>query len=245
MTLVRVSKQRLQMMRDDEWEALLTEVSTFCSKHDIPILNMEEIFVVGVRPRRNTPQITNSHHYRVDLFFEVIDLQLLNNHFSEVTTELLLCMACLNPSDSFLAFDIQKFTRLAKFYPSDSSETDVLALDNQLQTYIVDMCSNDEFLELKGIGDLARKMVETNKDVIYPLVYLLVKLLLTLPIATATVERSFSVMKYIKNELRNRMRDQWLNDCLTVYINKDIARRIDNESIMQRFQNMKPCRRQL
>ena len=50
MTLVRVSKQLLQMMRVDEWEALLTEVSTCCSKHDIPILNMKEIFVVGVRP---------------------------------------------------------------------------------------------------------------------------------------------------------------------------------------------------
>ncbi|XP_075664926.1 uncharacterized protein LOC142634501 [Castanea sativa] len=208
---------------------------------------MEEIFVVGVRPRHNAPQITNLHHYRVDLFFEVIDLQLqeLNNRFSEATTKLLLCMACLNASDSFSAFDIQKLTRLAKFYPSNFSETDVLALDNQLQTYIVDMHSNDEFLELKGIGDLARKMVETNKDVIYPLVYLLVKLVLTLHVVTATVKRSFSVMKYIKNELRNRMGDQWLNDCLTVYIEKDIARRIDNESIMQRFQNMKPRRRQL
>ena len=41
------------------------------------------------------------------------------------------------------------------------------------------------------------------------------------------------------------MGDQWLNDYLTVYIEKDIARRIDNESIMQRFQNMKPRRRQL
>ena len=59
-------------------------------------------------------------------------------------------------------------------------ETDVLALDNQLQTYIVDMHSNDEFLELKGIGDLAKKMVETNMDVIYPLVYLLLKLVLTI-----------------------------------------------------------------
>ena len=76
MTLVRMSKQLLKMMRDDEWEALLTEVSTFCRKNDIPILNMEEIFVVGVRPRRNAPQITNLHHYRVDLFSEVIDLQL-------------------------------------------------------------------------------------------------------------------------------------------------------------------------
>ena len=211
------------------------------------MLNMEEIFVVGVKPRRNAPQITNLHHYRVDLFFEVIDLQLqeLNNCFLEVATELLLCMACLNPSDSFLAFDIQKLTHLAKFYPADFSETDVLALDNQLQTYIVDIRSNDEFLELKGIGDLARKMVETNKDVIYPLVYLPVKLVLTLSVATATVERSFSAMKYIKNELRNRIGDQWLNDCLIVYIEKDIARRIDNESIMQRFQNMKSRRRQL
>ena len=95
------------------------------------------------------------------------------------------------------------------------------------------MHSNDEFLELKGIGDLARKMVETNKDVIYPLVYLFVKLVLTLLVATASMERSFSAMKYIKNELRNRMGDQWLNDFLSVYIEKDIARRIDNESVMQ------------
>ena len=98
-------------------------------------------------------------------------------------------------------------TRLAKFYLSVFFETDVLALDNQLYPYIVDMRSNDEFFELKGIGDLARKMVETNKDVIYLLVFLLVKLVLTLLVATVTVERSFSAMKYIKNELRNRMRD--------------------------------------
>ena len=69
------------------------------------------------------------------------------------------------------------------------------------------MHSNDEFLELKGIGDLARKMVVTNMDVIYSLVYLLVKLVLTLLVATTIVEISFSTMKYIKNELRNRMGD--------------------------------------
>ena len=83
-------------------------------------------------PRRNAPQITNLHHYRVDLFFEVIDLQLqeFNNRFSEATTKLLLCMACLNPSDLFLAFNIKKLTRLAKFHPSNFSEIDVLTLDN-------------------------------------------------------------------------------------------------------------------
>ena len=61
-----------------------------------------------------------------------MQLQELNNHFSEVNTDLLLCMACLNPSNSFVAFDKEKLIRLAKFYPSDFLGTDILALDSQL-----------------------------------------------------------------------------------------------------------------
>ena len=53
MDLVKVSKQRLQVMRNDEWISLLVEVSSFCTAHDIPILNMDEIFVVSERPQRN------------------------------------------------------------------------------------------------------------------------------------------------------------------------------------------------
>ena len=107
------------------------------------------------------------------------------------------------------------------------------------------MRNNDLFLELQGVSELAERLVNTRKHETYPLVNLLVKLVLTLPVATATVERSFSAMKYIKNELRNRMEDQWMNDCLVVYIEEDIACSIDNETIMQRFQNMKTLRRQL
>ena len=107
MNLIKVSKERLQVMRDDEWISLLTEVSSFCTTHDIPILNMDEIFVVSGRLWRNTQQNTDLHHYRVELFYTIIDMQLqeLNNHISEVNTNLLLCMACLNPSNSFVAFD--------------------------------------------------------------------------------------------------------------------------------------------
>ena len=107
------------------------------------------------------------------------------------------------------------------------------------------MRSNDFFLELQGVSELAEKLVSPKKNETYPLVYLLVKLALTFLVATVTVERSFSTMKYIKNELRNRMRDRWMNDCLMVYIEKDIACSIDNETIMQRFQNIKTHRRQL
>ena len=87
--------------------------------------------------------------------------------------------------------------------------------------------------------------MSTRNHETYPLVNLHVKLALTFHVATATVEKSFSAMKYIKNELRNQMGDRWINDCLVVYIEKDITCSIDNETIMQRFQNMKTRRRQL
>lgn len=54
--------------------------------------------------------MTNLHHYRVEFFFVVIDIQLqeLNERFNEVNTELLLCLASLCPGDSFVAFDKKK-----------------------------------------------------------------------------------------------------------------------------------------
>ncbi|GAV66783.1 DUF4371 domain-containing protein, partial [Cephalotus follicularis] len=71
------------------------------------------------------------------------------------------------------------------------------------------------------------------------------KLALILLVATATVERAFSMMNIVKNKLRNRMRYSWMNDCLVTYIEKDEFNRFDNETIIQRFQNIKTRRGQL
>ncbi|GAV61470.1 Dimer_Tnp_hAT domain-containing protein [Cephalotus follicularis] len=240
MTLVKVSKQRLQLFRDEE-------VSLFCTKHHIVILDMDDMFAILGRPRRRVEQMTNLHHYQVELFYSVIDMQLqeLITRFNKVTTELLLCMACLNPSDSFSAFDKHKLIRFAQFYESNFSSVELMVLDDQLETYIIDMRSCNDCFELKEIGDLAKKLVDQKKHIVYPLVYKLMKFALILPVATATVERVFSAMKVVKNQLRNCMRYKWMNDCLVTYIEKDIFDTIDNEKIIKRFQNMKNRRGQL
>ena len=75
--------------------------------------------------------------------------------------------------------------------------------------------------------------------------YLLVKLALILPVSTASIERIFSAIKIVKNRLRNRIKDSWMNDCLVMYIEKDIFCKIDNENILQCFQNMKTRKEQL
>ncbi|XP_031283652.1 uncharacterized protein LOC116142368 [Pistacia vera] len=67
--------------------------------------------------------------------------------------------------------------------------------------------TNANFTHVEGIVDLTKKMVEFKKDVAYNKVFLLIKLALVLPVATATVERVFSAINLVKNSLRNRMRD--------------------------------------
>ncbi|KDO37473.1 hypothetical protein CISIN_1g037865mg [Citrus sinensis] len=152
----------------------------------------------------------------------------------QVNTDLLLCFACLCPKDSFVAFNKEKLLRLAQLYPKDFSQVDLMALDTQLDVYIMNMHYSVKFSKLNGIGDLAQKMVETNKHKVFSLVYLLVTLALLLPVATATatVERVFSAMNYVKNRQRSRMGDEWLNDNLVVYIEKDVFDCIDNETIL-------------
>jgi hypothetical protein len=213
------------MMRENDWESLLEEVSSFCIKHDIDILNMDDEYKLRGRSRRKSQE--------------------LDDHFTETSTELLLCVACLSPNDSFSTFNKEKLIRLALFYPSEFSIVDLMVLGDQLDTYIIDLRGDDEFSAIEGIANLAEKMVKTKKNLIFPLVYMLIKLSLLLPVATTTVERVFSVMHIVKSRLRNRMRDKWMNDSLVVYIEKDIFDKIDNEAIMKRFQNMKIRREQL
>jgi hypothetical protein len=91
--------------------------------------------------RRVRTDVTNLHYYHVDIFYTGIDMQLqeFNGRFMETTTELLMCMSCLDPNNSFSAFNIDKLLKLAKFYPLNFSECELYILENQLENYRLDM----------------------------------------------------------------------------------------------------------
>ncbi|WVZ58781.1 hypothetical protein U9M48_009012 [Paspalum notatum var. saurae] len=61
-------------------------------------------------------------------------------------------------------------------------------------------------------------------------------------VATASVERVFSAMSIIKTDLRNKMGDEWLNDMMICYTEKEIFRSISNKKIMKWFEEMKERR---
>ena len=63
----------------------------------------------------------------------------------------------------------------------------------------------------------------------------LIRLVLTLPVSTATTEHASSVMKLVKTRLRNKMEDGFLRDCLVTYIEKEIAVGITTNAIIDEF----------
>ena len=81
-------------------------------------------------------------------------------------------------------------------------------------------------------------MVGAGKYRLYLLVYRLLKLVLVLPVATATVERCFSGMKIVKTSLSNRMGDEHLSHRLICYIEKEKIKKVINEAMIRRFMTM-------
>ena len=169
----------------------------------------------------------------------------MNHRFSEANTNLLDCIACLDPKNGFSNFDMDKLAHLADLYPVDFISTGCTFLSQELQSFLSDMRIDDRLFNVEDLGSLSKKMKETMKDRVFPMVYRLVELALLLPVATTSVERVFSTMKAVKTNLRNKMGDEWLNDSLVVYIEKEIFDSIDNELILNRFQNMHSRRNQL
>ncbi|RXI07904.1 hypothetical protein DVH24_014470 [Malus domestica] len=127
-------------------------------------------------------------------------------------------------------------TRMGRRKKKASFSTDKLKSILSISSSAAAATSSIEFSGLKEIGELAKKKkkVQCKKPKVYSLVYLLVTLALTLPVAIAIVEIAFSAMKFLKNRLRNQMGDQWMNDNMS-----EIFDGIGNDVVMQRFQNMK------
>jgi hypothetical protein len=185
------------------------------------------------RSRLDGNLITQEHHCRVDTFYAALDAIIteLDHRFNEASSELLICIACLDPRDSFSRFDIEKIARLTEIYDQDFSIVDHSMIRDQLETFILHVRRVDDFIACHDLESFVIKMVESEKHLAFSLVYRIIELALLLLVATSSVERAFSAMNIIKTHLRNRMKDEWLNDLILCYIKKEIFRQLDYDKI--------------
>ena len=67
----------------------------------------------------------------------------------------------------------------------------------------------------------------------------------TLSVSTATTERAFSGMKHVKTTICNSIGDEFLADCLSLYLERDLTLKIDLDSVIDEFEYLKTRRAQL
>jgi hypothetical protein len=236
MKCVKSTRIVLNELREGGWESLLVEVHDFCEKHVTEELDMEQAYV-NPKKRRQTTGITNKHHYQVDYFNDIFDwlVQELDGRFSETSSNLLVWSAALSPRDSFCDFNLESLINLAKLYPQDFDSGKLRDLDKDLRLYIADVRSDVSFSNIETITELSKKMVETRRHLMYPLFYRLLKLVIVLPVATATVDRCFSAMKLVKTFLRNHLNDDSLSDDVICYVEKEQMKKVTNDQVVEYF----------
>ncbi|CAJ2674413.1 unnamed protein product [Trifolium pratense] len=114
------------------------------------------------------------------------------------------------------------------------------------------MALRDDFEGLRGailhripLPKVDSVIVQTDKHFIFPLVYKLIELALILPVSTVSVERAFSAMKIIKTKLRNKINDEWFNDLMICYTEREIFKSLDDVDIIRTFTAKKSQKRNL
>ncbi|XP_015946355.1 uncharacterized protein LOC107471406 [Arachis duranensis] len=169
-----------------------------------------------------------------------VELQELNGRFNDNMVELLTLSLTLDPRDNYKFFSVNKVCELVeRFYPGDFSDQEKFHIRMQAQHYELDVPNHVELTNLCTISELCQGLTKTGKSLTYPLIDRLIRLVLTLPVSTVTTERSFLAMNIVKNRLRNKMEDEFLANCLLIYIEKKIAERFDTDSIIDEFYDMK------
>ena len=97
----------------------------------------------------------------------------------------------------------------------------------------------DANFKSKNPKELYGEIHSMEVNALFPNVLTALRIFLTLPATVASNERSFSVLKRIKNYLRSNMVQERLNGLAMLNINSDKARELDFTSMIEVFANKK------
>jgi hypothetical protein len=134
---------------------------------------------------------------------------------------------------------VDRIAKLIDIYDANFSQDDCNCIKTDLQLFINHMRRHDEFRVCYDLASLAKKMFKLERNITFPQVYRIIELGLVLPVATASVERAFLVMKTIKTELCNKMVVACLNDLMVCYIERGLFKGLDLAEIKEEFQKKK------
>ncbi|XP_022852674.1 uncharacterized protein LOC111374251 [Olea europaea var. sylvestris] len=165
---------------------------------------------------RPREEVMLERHYHFNVFNEAIDFQLM-----ELKTR-------------FNELTVELFSLTIALDPQNSFESfngdDIckLAEKFELKHYEYDVIRDPRF-QVSSLSELCKLLVASRRSENY------IRLL----------SKPFSAMKHVNTAIRNRMEDEFLADCMTLYIEREFVEKIDVDSIIDKFYAVKARRAQL
>ncbi|XP_050547907.1 uncharacterized protein LOC126909513 [Daktulosphaira vitifoliae] len=127
--------------------------------------------------------------------------------------------------------------------------------DDLALLYSVDLNGSELYAEVQSFKFQASKLIASFKTAtsfeflkcihqnslqdVYPNLEVALRIFLTMPVTTATCERSFSKLKIIKNYLRSTMVQERLTNLAILSIEHEIASKMDYTLVIEEFASKK------
>lgn len=160
---------------------------------------------------------TSKDIYRVEFYFNTLDIMTsaLENRFNKAACSVLKSFSALHPHN--LSDDhSSSIARLGEFYKGDLDSVSLMAEFELFRRH-------SEFRRCKSILEILKVLTQRKLTHAYPNVTCMYKLCLTLPVTTATTERSFSKLKLVKTTLRSTMIEERLSALLLLSIERELT----------------------
>lgn len=143
------------------------------------------------------------------------------------------------PSNEIL---VEPLIELSTFYQVDVEQENLIleyksfcCIYNQLIAEIINKKVFD--------NNMLKFMIENDMISSYPNLSTLYKIYYTLPISSATAERSFSRLKLIKTYLRSTIAEDRLSNLAVLSIERNVAEDMDYNNVIETFAKMKKRRK--
>jgi len=218
----------MQQIRDDATYDRAFDAATALYGEDIGMPRL----TARQRNRTNVPANSAHEYYRRAVFLPFVDccVSQMNERFSQHAVIACQLTALLPSHCAACDFgDVEPAANLyAKFLPGGDS-TALRMEFLRWQQYWSRQQASDVTVPQSAIETL-RVAIELGT---YPAICVLLQIFATLPVTTATGERSFSALKYIKNYLRSTMKEERLNGLAHLYINRDVE--LDYSKVIEEF----------
>jgi hypothetical protein len=181
--------------------------------------------------QRNDSSRSYEETFREKLLYPVLDcfLSELNRRFTEEG------FALIQAVQSLLSLDSPNFLNMDHMEPILSRFGEALNINSALLSGEIAIAKEILRNVKPPVNYLPRLFSILSDDNSFHHLRLCMRLALTLPVSSATCERSFSALKLLKTYLRNRMTDERLNALTLLYISKQRTASIDPSTIINNF----------